>query len=94
MKIAIPQKSNIISKIADAENFAIVIVEDGSIKNIDYVESLDKVLGKAEYFVVNNSNEEVDEMYDYSIQVLKTPMPEMNIDEIIEAFMFRELYEL
>jgi predicted Fe-Mo cluster-binding NifX family protein len=94
MKIAIPQKSNIISKIADAENFAIVIVEDGSIKNIDYVKSLDKVLGKAEYFIVNNSNEEVDEMYDYSIQVLKTPMPEMNIDEIIEAFMFRELYEL
>jgi predicted Fe-Mo cluster-binding NifX family protein len=94
MKIAIPQKSNIISKIADAENFAIVIVEDGSIKNIDYVESLDKVLGKAEYFVVNNSNEEVDEMYDYSMQVLKTPMPEINIDEIIEAFMFRELYEL
>jgi hypothetical protein len=28
------------------------------------------------------------------MQVLKTPMPEMNIDEIIEAFMFRELYEL
>jgi hypothetical protein len=59
MKIAILQKSNIISKIAEAENFAIVLVEDGSIKNIDYVESLDKVLGKAEYFVVNNSDEEV-----------------------------------
>lgn len=94
MKIAIPQKSKVISKIDDAENFAIVLVEDGSIKNIDYVESLDKVLGKAEYFVVNNSDEEVDEMYDYSMQVLKTPIPEMNIDEIIEAFMFRELYEL
>jgi predicted Fe-Mo cluster-binding NifX family protein len=94
MKIAIPQKSKVISKIDDAENFAIVLVEDGSIKSIDYVENLDKVLGKAEYFVVNNSDEEVDEMYDYSMQVLKTPMPEMNIDEIIEAFMFRELYEL
>ena len=94
MKIAIPQKSQIISKLDEAERFAIVLVENGSIEDIEYVETKDDILGKAEYLIINNPNEEVDEMYDYSMQVLQTPSPEMSLNQIIEAFMFRELFEL
>jgi predicted Fe-Mo cluster-binding NifX family protein len=94
MKIAIPQKSQIISKIDEAERFAIVSIENGSIENIDYVENRNDVFGKAEYFIVNNTDEEVDEMYDYSMQVLHTPSPDMSTNQIVEAFLFRELFEL
>ena len=93
MKIGIPLKNDMISKIYDATQFGVVDLEEGQIKNIEYFTSLDDLMGKIEFFVTNNSNEEIDEMYDYSIEVLKTPVEEMSVDEIIEAFLFRELYD-
>ncbi len=94
MKIAIPLNSEIISKINDANKFAIVSIENSSIENIIYVKNIDNIFGKTDYLIVNNSNEEVSEMYNYSIQVLKTPSPDMSINQIVEAFIFRELFEL
>ena len=94
MKIAIPLNSEIISKINDANKFAIVSIENSSIENIIYVKNIDNIFGKTDYLIVNNSNEEVSEMYNYSIQVLKTPSPDMSINQLVEDCIFRGLFEL
>jgi hypothetical protein len=89
--LGIPLKNEVCSPSDKAEKFAKVFVENGEIKKIDFVNNRDDLLGSVHFFITPKE-EYVFDFLEMGAEPLITPREDMNINEIVEAFLFRELF--
>ena len=91
MRLGIPLKGEIISPSSEAERFVRVTLVDGKIDTIEDFESRDSLVGEVDFFITPKE-EYVFDFLNMGAEPLLTPADEMNIDDIVSAFLFRELY--
>ena len=89
--LGIPVKNEVCVPSNEAEKFAKVFVNEGKIEKIDYVNSRDDLVGVVQFFITPKE-EYVFDFLEAGAEPLMTPRSEMNIAEIVEAFLFRELF--
>jgi len=89
--LGIPIKNDVCTPSSEAEKFAKVFVNEGKIEKIEYVQNRDDLLGSVHFFVTPKE-EYVFDFLEMGAEPLMTPRSDMNIAEIVEAFLFRELY--
>ena len=90
MRLGIPLKGDIISPSNEADRFVRVNLKDGKIDSIDEFDSRDSLVGEVDFFITPQE-EYVFDFLNMGAEPLLTPTT-MNIDEIVSAFLFRELY--
>ncbi len=89
--LGIPVKNEICVPSGEAEKFAKVFVDSGEIKKIDYEKSRDDLVGVVHFFITPKE-EYVFDFLQAGAEPLMTPGEGMSINDIVEAFMFRELF--
>ena len=89
--LGIPVKNEICVPSDEAEKFAKVFVNEGKIEKIEYVQNRDDLVGVVHFFITPKE-EYVFDFLEAGAEPLMTPRNEMTIAEIVEAFLFRELY--
>ena len=89
--LGIPVKDDVCVPSSEAEKFAKVFVNEGKIEKIDYVDNRDDLVGVVHFFITPKE-EYVFDFLEMGAEPLMTPRSDMNIAEIVEAFLFRELY--
>ena len=89
--LGIPVKDEVCIGSGEAEKFAKVFLDNGEIKNIEYVDNRDDLVGMVNFFVTPKE-EYVFDFLEAGAEPLMTPREGMNIAEIVEAFLFRELF--
>jgi len=89
--LGIPIKNEICVGSKDAEKFAKVFVDNGEIKKIEYVDNRDDLVGLVHFYIIPKE-EYVFDFLEAGSEPLMTPRSEMSINDIVEAFLFRELY--
>jgi hypothetical protein len=89
--LGIPLKNDVCTSSKDAEKFAKVFVDNGEIKKIEYVDNRDDLVGLV-HFYITPKEEYVFDFLEAGAEPLMTPRSEMSINDIVEAFLFRELY--
>jgi len=89
--LGIPVKNEMCVGSKEAEKFAKVFVENGGIKNIEYVDNRDDLVGVIHFFIIPKE-EYVFDFLEAGAEPLMTPRENMSINDIVEAFMFKELY--
>ena len=94
MNILIPlDDEQNISYISEPKEWAVVTLDNGNKINEKRYKSKNDINELIDFVVVKDKNEDVDDFLDEDIGILIAPY-KMNTDEIIEAFIFRELYEM
>ena len=89
--LGIPLKGEIIVPSKEADRFAKVFVNEGKIQDIKYVDNRDDLVGEV-HFYITPKEEYVFDFLEAGAEPLMTPRDGMNIAEIVEAFLFRELF--
>lgn len=89
--LGIPIKNEVCVPSGEAEKFAKVFVNNGAIEKIEYVDSRDDLVGIVHFFVTPRE-EFVFDFIEAGAEPLMTPRSEMSINDIVEAFLFKELY--
>jgi len=87
------EKTAKLSSLQDKKGWVFVKLDSGSILSIDAYAKKDDIKDMIDYIVIKDKNEDVDEFLDEDIGVLVAPF-QKSIDDIVEAFIFTELYEL
>jgi len=90
--IPIDEEKNLCSVKANS-SWALVTFDEGKTQNIDFYNNKEDIKEYIDYVIVQNQNECVDDFLDEGFGILVAPM-QKSIDDIIEAYMFRELHEL
>jgi len=89
--LGIPIKNEVCVGSKEAEKFAKVFVENGEIKKIDYAQNRDDLVGVVHFFITPKE-EYVFDFLEAGAEPLMTPREGMSINDIVEAFLFRELF--
>ena len=89
--LGIPVKDNVCVGSKGAEKFAKVFVNNGAIEKIDYVENRDDLVGTV-HFYITPKEEYVFDFLEMGAEPLTSPEFEMSINDVVEAFLFRELF--
>ncbi|GAX86928.1 conserved hypothetical protein [Lebetimonas natsushimae] len=89
--LGIPIKNEICVPSKEAEKFAKVFVKNGAVEKIEYVENRDGLVG-AVHFFITPKEEFVFDFIEAGAEPLMTPRVEMSINDIVDAFLFKELY--
>ncbi len=94
MNILIPvdDKQNI-SYIKESKGWSVITLDNGNKIDEKKYSSKDDIKELVDFVVVKDKNEDVDDFLDEDIGVLVAPS-KMDVDEVVEAFIFRELFEL
>ncbi len=82
-----------IVKINDAKNWAQILLEEGEVVEVAFNEDKDGFENFSEVLIVMDDNEYVWPFIELNMMVL-VAHSQRSIDEIMEAFLFRELNEL
>ena len=82
-----------IAYISDRERWALVEIGSGKIQDITYHEDRMQIEQFIDSVIVRDKNDEVADFFAESIPVLEAPV-QRTIEDIIEAYMFKELYEV
>lgn len=93
MNILIPidEEKNLCS-LKSNSSWAVVTLEEGKTQSVNFYTTKDEIEIFTDYVVVVSKNEPVNDFFLEGIGVLIAPM-QKEIEEIIEAYMFRELHE-
>ena len=94
MNILIPvdDKQNI-SYIKESKGWSVITLDNGNKIDEKKYSSKDDIKELVDFVVVKDKNEDVDDFLDEDIRVL-VALSKMDVDEVVEAFIFRELFEL
>ena len=94
MNILIPinDKKNLCS-MKENNSWAVVTIEKGKTKKISFYGSRKEINNFTQYIVVISKEEFISDFFLEGIGILIAPM-QRSIEDIIEAYMFKELYEL
>ena len=82
-----------VAMIHERASWALVEADGGGVVDVTFYDNRDEIEEFIEAVVVKTKNDDVAPFFEESIPVLETPAP-MDIDEIVEAFIFRELFEV
>ena len=82
-----------ITKIDDAKSWVQILLEEGEVVEVAFNEDKDGFENFSEVLIVMDDNEYVWPFIELNMMVL-VAHTQRNIDEIMEAFLFRELNEL
>lgn len=94
MNLLIPLDSNQkISLVNDAKGWMCVVLENGDKTGEKLYRNKNDINEAVDFVIVKDKDEDIDDFLDEGIGVLIAPFQE-EIDDIVEAFIFRELYEL
>lgn len=98
MLILIPVDSNKrdsaeISSVLEAKFWALLDIDEGKIQKIDFYDDKEKIDDFMDAVVVNSDFEQVMEFIEAQMMVL-VAHTQKNIDDIVEAYLFRELHQL
>ncbi len=67
---------------------------NAEIIEITFIDDIDAALaGGIDYMIVDNPDQELDNFFDYEVDVLQC-MPNSTIDDVLEGFLFRTLLEV
>ncbi|MRJ07084.1 MAG: hypothetical protein C6I01_06155 [Epsilonproteobacteria bacterium] len=92
--LAFPVKGDVIAPLAESEKIAVIELKGGE-SNLHYIQppSLPQnLLNRLDYWILPPNDRSGDQFLEEGIEVLTTPTAPMEINEIIEAFLFRELF--
>ncbi len=73
--------------------WGLVDLQDGKVQKIDFFEDWTRIEEMFDCVVVADKGDNVWPFMEQSIPVLEAPM-QRSIDDVIEAFLFKELYEV
>lgn len=98
MNLLIPVDSNkrhecLLTTLDNSKDWAFIELKEGQIENCTFYKDRKDILEWVETVVVINDSEYVWQFLEESINVLVAPK-ERSIDEIVEAYLFRELHDL
>ncbi len=82
-----------IALIPDVKSWALVEVENTKIKKVTFYDDRDDIEEFIEAVVVKSKNDYLTPFFEESIPVLEAPV-QRNIEDIVEAYIFRELFEV
>lgn len=82
-----------LTKLDDVKIWTQLLVEDGQVVEINHSDNRDSFEHISECVVVSNDNEYVWPFIEQNMMVLVAHM-QKNIDDIVEAYLFKELHEL
>jgi hypothetical protein len=91
MRLGIPLKGDFCSSSDKADKFVRVNLVNGKIDCIEQFENRDSLVGEVDFFITPQE-EYVFDFLNMGAEPLVTPIDKMGIDEIVSAFLFRELY--
>ncbi len=74
-------------------SWVVAILNEGVVKNISFYTSREEINEIVDYVVVISKEEFVSDFFIEGIGILIAPM-QRSIEEIVEAYMFRELHEV
>jgi len=86
-----PIKDEICVGSKEANKFAKVFINNGVIEKIEYVDNRDDLVGVVHFFVTPKK-EYVFDFLEAGAEPLILPRENMSINEVVEAFLFRELF--
>ncbi|MEO1958082.1 MAG: hypothetical protein ABGX23_00860 [Nautiliaceae bacterium] len=89
--LGIPLRDGVCSSSKDAKEFAKVFVNNGKVEKIEYVKSRDDLV-EGVHFFVTPKEEFVFDFIEMGAEPLMCPREGMGIYEVVEAFLFKELY--
>ena len=98
MRILLPMDSDNVQEaqltnIDDAKVWAQLLVEEGELVEVNHAKSWEDFEHFSECVVVGNSGEYVWPFMEMNMLVLVAPF-QRSIDDIVEAYLFKELHEL
>lgn len=73
--------------------WALVKTEEGNTQSIEFFNSKEEISEPIDIVIVNSQSEYVSELLLEGMMVLVAPF-QQSIEDVIEAFMFRELHEI
>lgn len=82
-----------LTKLEDVKIWAQILVENGQVVEINHHQEWDQFDNLSEAVVVANDNEYVWPFMEYNMMVL-VAHTQRDIDDIVEAYLFKELHEL
>ena len=97
MKIVVPVKNvegveSVATTLKNAKSFGLLELGDGMrIENLEFIQRIDTLF--FDYIITSDKNDELDMVYALGARALLA-MPGMNIEQIVEAMMFKELDEI
>jgi len=75
------------------ENWIVVEMDAGFVKKYNFYKKREDIDDFIDYLIVKSAQEDIEEFLDEGIEVLVAPLQEY-IEDVIEAYKFRELHEL
>ncbi len=75
------------------ENWIVVEMDAGFVKKYDFYEKREDIDDFIDYLIVKSDHEDIEEFLDEGIEVLVAPLQDY-VEDVIEAYKFRELHEL
>ncbi len=97
MRIVVPVRSaegeeSVVTTLKGAKLFALLDLGEGMrIENLEFVDNMDNIF--FDYIVTPDKEDELDSAFELGARALLA-MPGMDIEQIVEAMMFRELDEI
>ncbi len=91
--VASRERDAMITMIAEREAWALVEADGGGVVDVTFYDDRHAIEDFIDTVIVMDKNDEVAPFFEESLPVLETPVP-MNIDDIVEAYNFKELYEV
>lgn len=82
-----------IANLSDARAWAFVSLNNGNIEYIDIFKTKNDIEKLIDFVIIKNKDENIEEFLEEGIEVLVISF-QKTIEEIVEAYMFRELYEI
>lgn len=86
------QEASLVS-INDVKKWALINLEEGQVVEINHYDTREEIEEWIDAVVVINNSEYVWPFMEEQIMVLVAPM-QRSIDDIVEAFLFKELHEI
>ncbi len=82
-----------IASLNSVQKWVFVSLKDGTTKEIKTFDKKENIKDLIDFVVVKDKDEDIDEFLDEGIDVLVAPF-QRSVEEIVEAYMFKELYEI
>ncbi len=94
MNIAIPLDNNSqLCKIERLSFWELCKLENGSLKESKRYENIKDMDEIPDFIVVSDKNDDIEDFLDEGIDILIAPF-QKSVEDIVEAYIFRELYQL
>jgi len=94
VNIAIPLDEDMtLCEVKEATHWSLSVLENSNIKESKRYKTYEDIEEIVDFVVVKDKSEDVDDFLDDGANVLIAPF-QKSVEDILEAYMFRELYQL